>query len=104
LIVLSSPVPSPLSLHDALPIFPFGGVSGRMKLNTPSVTDAIAAIWNVDCVFSIPRSAIISPAMIHPIVPNTLIHGNCLPGSLIRSEEHTSELQSRENLVCRLLL
>src|SRR5690606_40031462 len=28
-----------------------------------------------------------------------------LPGSgRIRSEEHTSELQSRENLVCRLLL
>src|SRR5690606_21316437 len=25
-------------------------------------------------------------------------------GSAIRSEEHTSELQSRENLVCRLLL
>src|SRR5690606_40574670 len=24
--------------------------------------------------------------------------------SIIRSEEHTSELQSRENLVCRLLL
>src|SRR5690606_40205095 len=32
----------------------------------------------------------------------------CLEGSasddLVRSEEHTSELQSRENLVCRLLL
>src|SRR5436309_15704992 len=28
-----------------------------------------------------------------------------LPGELLlRSEEHTSELQSRENLVCRLLL
>src|SRR5690606_41733666 len=25
-------------------------------------------------------------------------------GRMIRSEEHTSELQSRENLVCRLLL
>src|SRR5207302_5907195 len=25
-------------------------------------------------------------------------------GSVVRSEEHTSELQSRENLVCRLLL
>src|SRR5690606_40402550 len=25
-------------------------------------------------------------------------------GSAVRSEEHTSELQSRENLVCRLLL
>src|SRR5690606_42038483 len=32
----------------------------------------------------------------------------CLPAvplaKLLRSEEHTSELQSRENLVCRLLL
>src|SRR5690606_39304377 len=27
-----------------------------------------------------------------------------LPFVIIRSEEHTSELQSRENLVCRLLL
>src|SRR5690606_40504506 len=26
------------------------------------------------------------------------------PDDVIRSEEHTSELQSRENLVCRLLL
>src|SRR5690606_40586085 len=25
-------------------------------------------------------------------------------GGMVRSEEHTSELQSRENLVCRLLL
>src|SRR5690606_41474680 len=32
--------------------------------------------------------------------------GGCrvAPGTVIRSEEHTSELQSRENLVCRLLL
>src|SRR5690606_39637534 len=31
--------------------------------------------------------------------------GNQLPGAAdLRSEEHTSELQSRENLVCRLLL
>src|SRR5690606_24175931 len=28
----------------------------------------------------------------------------CCIGSMPRSEEHTSELQSRENLVCRLLL
>ncbi len=26
------------------------------------------------------------------------------PGKMMRSEEHTSELQSRRNLVCRLLL
>src|SRR5690606_41745819 len=29
---------------------------------------------------------------------------NSVSGPLMRSEEHTSELQSRENLVCRLLL
>src|SRR5207253_5326817 len=28
----------------------------------------------------------------------------CVPVSLVRSEEHTSELQSRGHLVCRLLL
>ena len=27
-----------------------------------------------------------------------------MAADLVRSEEHTSELQSRENLVCRLLL
>src|SRR3989475_3193789 len=34
------------------------------------------------------------------------IHGACLGGGLefARSEEHTSELQSQSNLVCRLLL
>src|SRR5207302_11127474 len=30
--------------------------------------------------------------------------GSSRPGPSERSEEHTSELQSRENLVCRLLL
>src|SRR5688572_32766240 len=30
--------------------------------------------------------------------------GFCTPGVLMRSEEHTSELQSQSNLVCRLLL
>src|SRR5438874_10400457 len=29
---------------------------------------------------------------------------NSLAGSVVRSEEHTSELQSRRDLVCRLLL
>src|SRR5690606_40963243 len=33
--------------------------------------------------------------------PSTFIQAR---SSLLRSEEHTSELQSRENLVCRLLL
>src|SRR3989440_2084841 len=36
---------------------------------------------------------------------STHIHAPCLHDALpIRSEEHTSELQSRSDLVCRLLL
>src|SRR5205085_7196505 len=53
-----------LSLHDALPIFPFGHIvaeRARLDVRTPQA-----------------RS--------------------------LRSEEHTSELQSQSNLVCRLLL
>src|SRR5712664_2915864 len=44
---------------------------------------------------------------IHALVPQLLIGALQLPGSFpqgLRSEEHTSELQSRSDLVCRLLL
>src|SRR5690606_41360229 len=43
-----------------------------------------------------PRKAGLAAQRIHPLVRAL--------GRLVRSEEHTSELQSRENLVCRLLL
>src|SRR5690606_41330819 len=33
-----------------------------------------------------------------------VLHVDAAPLQILRSEEHTSELQSRENLVCRLLL
>src|SRR3989442_9899289 len=33
-----------------------------------------------------------------------VVGGGCRPGNCGRSEEHTSELQSRPHLVCRLLL
>src|SRR2546422_5364611 len=58
-----------LSLHDALPILPFGGLhprGGLQQLPPPS--------------------------------------GRRSAGPRSRSEEHTSELQSRLHLVCRLLL
>src|SRR5688572_31146443 len=35
---------------------------------------------------------------------HSAVEGVCAPRALQRSEEHTSELQSQSNLVCRLLL
>src|SRR5436309_2178856 len=71
----------PLSLHDALPIWP-----RRPPPPRPRPVDAIpipfpGPLRNME--LSDPRDNI---------------------STWPRSEEHTSELQSRENLVCRLLL
>src|SRR2546421_8941409 len=38
------------------------------------------------------------------LVSLTVTDNEWLPGFALRSEEHTSELQSRSDLVCRLLL
>src|SRR5438034_5465298 len=39
-----------------------------------------------------------------PEVPGLELYGICKPARVVRSEEHTSELQSHSDLVCRLLL
>src|SRR5699024_12770404 len=69
-----------LSLHDALPIYP--------KSNTGNI-----------------RAIGILPPYVSGITKTVLLF--CAAGRLalqLRSEEHTSELQSRFDLVCRLLL
>src|SRR5690606_42152793 len=79
-----------LSLHDALPIFStwvtFCGWSTSIpeRKSSGSATSSRTA-WK--------RRATPSP---FPPTGSTTMSS--------RSEEHTSELQSRENLVCRLLL
>src|SRR5690606_40845490 len=94
----------PLSLHDALPIFLFNrwiyacfaSDALDVRLVRFRVDDGFAALTErVDIVTGMPYT--------------TGRHSGCRPrfgadGHLWRSEEHTSELQSRENLVCRLLL
>src|SRR5207244_11629180 len=73
-----------LSLHDALPIF-LGGYAGYVNFGTP----AFFALGAYTAVFLIQSTRAPLPVLI-------------LAGG--RSEEHTSELQSPDHLVCRLLL
>src|SRR5690606_42132267 len=82
-----------LSLHDALPIS-----CGRVRGSAPSWPSAApgwswrsARAAHPDASETRPPACPTAPAGF-PTHPDA------------RSEEHTSELQSRENLVCRLLL
>src|SRR5690606_40741824 len=74
-----------LSLHDALPIL--------VGLSQPQVGPASRSIWSV----LLPPGTTRSAAYSYEAISMEVFF-------ILRSEEHTSELQSRENLVCRLLL
>src|SRR5690242_21958319 len=71
---------STLSLHDALPIFahPAAGHDGEHAAGLDHLAEAVAAVGD--------------------------LLGHVGHVEVGRSEEHTSELQSHVNLVCRLLL
>src|SRR2546430_12234517 len=73
-----------LSLHDALPIF------GRLIHEN----DLAGRVGHDD------RVGDVSENQVQPVA----LASDLLAGRLERSEEHTSELQSQSNLVCRLLL
>src|SRR5690554_7566440 len=87
-----------LSLHDALPIS----------------TGMVVRVGPVHCLPSAPLDAL--PLALRRRVVRTVLddlHGRPLAAAAVdgvlslapgRSEEHTSELQSRPHLVCRLLL
>src|SRR5690606_41287120 len=99
-VVRRSCVPSPAFLCDchgaprALPSFPTrrsSDLSGSVVLRLVIVTPA----WAARCVTKN------SSSVIWPKRTSAGTATGCAPK---RSEEHTSELQSRENLVCRLLL
>src|SRR5690606_39343410 len=92
----ATPDTHPLSLHDALPIYPApegtpdapapaAGAGPARKKSAPARTPAAAATRT-------------------PAAPRKRVAAPTAASKPARSEEHTSELQSRENLVCRLLL
>src|SRR5690606_41734789 len=91
----------PLSLHDALPISPptAGGRRTPRSGRSPSGSAAGSAPFSTAPRRrrSWTRNGLTPPAT----TPRT---GAPCWTTARRSEEHTSELQSRENLVCRLLL
>src|SRR5690606_40746815 len=91
-----------LSLHDALPILPVGVNGGLIDTVRFAQCDAVSG-------GRLPRPLTCPPVFMHDEIDIDLHCVGLLPDladgvALARSEEHTSELQSRENLVCRLLL
>src|SRR5690606_39981142 len=88
----------PLSLHDALPISP------RPEPYTPADVDAAIARTHLALELINSRYAEPDAAEFPEMLADGLVNQGLFIGPEVRSEEHTSELQSRENLVCRLLL
>src|SRR5690606_39849253 len=88
-----------LSLHDALPISPASPVASGPVASGSDTSPRPGATSAPTCTVSpvAPVSPVASPCSRAGVSPAAM---SLRP----RSEEHTSELQSRENLVCRLLL
>src|SRR5690606_41569628 len=82
-----------LSLHDALPIFPkaaWGDPMQNSRFSDRWIEDgSYLRLRTISLNYNVPiKNSIIRNASVYAIANN-----------LFRSEEHTSELQSRENLV-----
>src|SRR5699024_12665808 len=95
---------SPLSLHDALPIF-----SDTLKILRSDISQP-TGLTVLTC--KLPADFAPTPGQfVVPVSYNSLLEGETATAEaaqatateVLRSEEHTSELQSRFDLVCRLL-
>src|SRR5690606_40575217 len=95
---------SPLSLHDALPISELAQAEALFQKTqrehflaqgvTMSAPDTVHFAWDTD----IGAGTTIEPFVVFG--PGARVAEGARIRSFSRSEEHTSELQSRENLVC----
>src|SRR5690606_42114471 len=97
-----TPLPHAPSLHDALPILfgpqpPQGGAAPADGPADPVAYVGDRAAQQQQQEDQVHLRTSIQP----PYPPRTMF---CSHPARNRSEEHTSELQSRETLVCRLLL
>src|SRR5690606_42082254 len=89
----ATPQVYPLSLHDALPILNLFDSDGDPCGPNPTASLTQCVATGV-------------PAAQYGLATDAggLLESPAGQYNFLRSEEHTSELQSRENLVCRLLL
>src|SRR5690606_39438588 len=87
------------SLHDALPIFDERGLHHQQLAHEVVYRSGRADVRHVH---GVRLSDAVRPVLRLPVVRGNPVQ--VVENHLPRSEEHTSELQSRENLVCRLLL
>src|SRR5690606_41062833 len=90
-----------LSLHDALPIFKPVPLNPLLE----QIGQLLELHWHHAS--AAPQPELIASTAAPPVTRQQLrglADIGHRKGLLERSEEHTSELQSRENLVCRLLL
>src|SRR5690606_42155568 len=88
-----------LSLHDALPIF----IEAHLTLGERGLSagDAASALRHATAAYQLARNEELVQGVLARLYHLMQRSGR---SQADRSEEHTSELQSRENLVCRLLL
>src|SRR5690606_39808408 len=93
-----------LSLHDALPISPNRGFSSKTDILPSPVTRTSQSIMATCFASSESRPPSASSSGNSTVTALSVSPARIPSFFLTRSEEHTSELQSRENLVCRLLL
>src|SRR5690606_41894383 len=92
---------STLSLHDALPILCARAGASCALLNDNAIEITARREYRGLVGRLVRPNGNPTPGVIE--LPGVRIR-SIAAGNVGRSEEHTSELQSRENLVCRLLL
>src|SRR5690606_39309780 len=100
----ATPGSSSLSLHDALPICQWRAQQASTSDNTaPHFTSEDRCRQINQRVISGQYSTMQDTPVTAPHRSQGRAYGGQSQQQRDRSEEHTSELQSRENLVCRLL-
>src|SRR5207249_11112554 len=93
----------PLSLHDALPIYLGSDLWSVLFGRGARVTAFELGAWLIEITRPEQRSREAARA-IDQMIQEEMIRLVSIESYDLRSEEHTSELQSRFDLVCRLLL